>query len=265
MGTGRTVSGKAHESKTTLPIIGHIAIGGKTKSTNGKEIPTSLDYFRARGKGGEPCKYEKQFTDAFGDKPTKIPIAFISDDIEEVCNQQFECWKGGKFWGKGDGVNFHVYDPSRKEYVNVTKESPLVTSLATDWKERLTMTFVIPAISGVLGVWKFTTSGSKSTIPEIVKTFDFIKEKMGTIRLVPFELMVENNTGRNPGETRQWKSVKLIPAFTEDNINAIRGLLTSGGSLEQLGIFTLNSDRIKEISAQAPEVKMIEGSSQHPE
>lgn len=254
---------------TVLPIIGYISIGEKATNKTGKEHPVSLNYFRVRGKNGTTCQYEKQFYDALGERPTKIPIAFISDDVSEVCNNIFQCYIKGKYWGSGDGETFRVFDPQSDpkkpvsdRYVTVGKDHPLVTSLRGSWKERLDMTFVIPAIKGVMGVWKFSTGGVKTTIPEIVKTFDFVRQQAGTIRMFPFDLVVEENTGHTPDEIRQWKSIKLVPSFGESSIMEIKSWLQGGHNLEQLGIFTLNKDEpVKQLSAQPEQTrKEIESS-----
>ena len=80
----------------TLPLIGRIKVGMKVVNENGKEYPTSLDYFRATG------KYADIFDKHFGEKCSRIGIVFITDDVTEACNQYYAAWDKGKLWGKAE-------------------------------------------------------------------------------------------------------------------------------------------------------------------
>lgn len=97
---GRISTGTVQGS--TLPEIGRIKVGMKTE----RGLPTSLDYFRATG------KFATHFASLVGDKPTELHIAFVSNNLSEVCNEQFEAWDKGKRLGWGDGSTFTVWNPS---------------------------------------------------------------------------------------------------------------------------------------------------------
>ena len=136
-----------------LPLIGNIRIGEKRKNSQGKEYPVSLDYFKATG------EYAVKFDEAFPEKPTKIQIVFISDEDWQSC---FEEWDGrdpeGRRAGYGDGETFWLWDG--KEYQETgNREEVDRYSKKHDvkWKPVLTLQFVIPAISGIFGCWRFTT------------------------------------------------------------------------------------------------------------
>ena len=183
--SGRIV--KQHASSASLPLIGRIKIGDKAKNSAGKEYPISIDYFRATG------KYESKFKEVLGDKPNKIGIVFITDDLTEACSQYYASWDKGKLWGEGDGEKFRIWDSTivDKEgkavggYVeDVPKTDPRVKAIK-GWAEHLRLRFVIPAIKDVLGCWEFVTKGSASSIPNIIETFDFIKEKAETSKNIP--------------------------------------------------------------------------------
>ena len=97
------LSGRISTTTPRLPIVGKIKVGKKSESG----VPMSLDHFIATG------DYQKQFSDIYGDKPTKIKVVFISDDLEQVCNEFYECRdKQGRLTGKGDGEKYYLYDPS---------------------------------------------------------------------------------------------------------------------------------------------------------
>jgi len=277
MATGRIKVKESDISGTTLPVIGYLSIGevSKPADPNKKGYPKSLNHFRVRGKNNTPCLYESEFTRVFGDKPTRIPIAFISDDLKEVCNQQYENWDNGKNWGSGDGETFKVWDTTAINkttgaatgaFIEVDSKHHLVQQWKREgkWKERLTMTFVIPKITSVLGVWKFQTGGSKSSIPEIVKAFDWIKEKASTVKYFPFDLIVESHVGKNPGEAKQWKIVKLIPSAGQESLQSIRQMFSSGrmNELGNTALFVLSDSDIKQIAESAPQVQTIDNTPQ---
>src|SRR3972149_4555670 len=107
--TGRIQSRKSESAASTLPEIGKVKIGEKAMSQGGKEYPKSLDYFKPTG------NFANEFTMKYGDKPTKLSVCFISDDLNEVCNERYESWVKGKRWGWGDGTLFTVWDTAASE------------------------------------------------------------------------------------------------------------------------------------------------------
>lgn len=249
--TGRIKSDKLEQrSAMPLPEAGRIKIGDKKKSEkSGKDYPVSLDYFRATG------TFANHFHKLFGDKPDKITIVFISDDLASSCNEEFACWENGKRWGYGDGENFTVWDSTKKDYVQVSKDSPLLKG--KQWDIMLTLRFVIPELKGILGHWVFTTKGSKTTIPSIVQSFDFIKERVGTVAGVPFELVVEKSKGYSPGEARQYSKVKLVPIFSEEYMEKVRSFLQSGKSLAAIAPLMVSESKLLAASNEANDVPAI--------
>ena len=113
--------------KTKLPLIGKIKVGAKVQK-GGKEFPTSLDYFVASG------DYKHEFDKAFGDKPSKIEVVFMSDDFEAVCNERFEIRSGKKLYGYGDGKLFYIYDKKADTYLPQTLSAnpKLMEDVASD-------------------------------------------------------------------------------------------------------------------------------------
>jgi hypothetical protein len=234
--SGRIVKRKEVQS-SSMPIneIGKIKIGEKVKGTSkmGKEYerPSSLDYFRCDSKFAEIFKAQ------YGDKPTKLLIVFISDDVNLSCQERFEAWDNGKRQGWGDGENFTVWNPTAGDdgkgaYVEVNKDSTLLAG--KQWAEMVTLRFVLPELSGILGHWTFTTKGKKTSIPGLVQAFDFIQGRMGTVVGVPFELIVEKAKGYNPGEARNYSRVKLIPCISEQYMLKVREFLVAGKSMSEI-------------------------------
>lgn len=227
MTTGRIKVAKAHSSASTLPEIGKLKTGIKAKNSKGTEYPKAIDYFRATG------NFANAFTRLFGDKPKSLQVAFVSDDINEVCNEQFESWDKGKRFGWGDGEKFSVWDPSSGGYVNDLPATDKRVR-ALKWDRTLTLRFVLLQMKGVLGYWSYTTKAKEVTIPSIVKSFDMVMERAGTIIGFPFQLQIEMKKSYSPGEARTYPVVSLIPAFTEDNIEAVRNYIEAGGSMNRL-------------------------------
>lgn len=242
---------REQQPSNTLPLIGKIKVGEKATNSAGKEYPKSLDYFRPTG------KYATEFTKVYGEKPDRIGVVFISDNIDEVCSQYFACWTDGKMHGKGDGETFRVWDKDADNgkggYVeNVPKTDPRVRSLK--WDEYTTLKFVIPAIPNVLGYWEFTTKGKRSSIPGIIQAFDFVKNKVGTVVALPFDLVVARATGRTPGAATSYSVVQLVLNAGEENMTAIKNFLGSGGNINDIATLSLNAESLKQLGTTTHDV-----------
>jgi hypothetical protein len=229
--TGRIQSRKSESAASTLPEIGKVKIGEKAMSQGGKEYPRSLDYFKPTG------NFANEFTMKYGDKPTKLSVCFISDDLNEVCNERYESWVGGKRWGFGDGSLFTVWDKTAKEnkgaYISgLSANDPRV--IALKWDVMLTLRFVLLELKGIMGVWRFETKAKATTIPSIVKAFDFVRERAGTIIGFPFNLIIERKTGYNPGEAKNYPVVSLVPNFSQDAIEMISDYIAAGGNVHKI-------------------------------
>ncbi len=238
--SGRIAQRKQETSASTLPEVGKIKIGEKRLSQKGVEYPAAIDYFRATG------NYANSFNNIYGEKPKMLTVSFVSDDLSEVCNERYECWDKGKRWGWGDGQTFSVYDTVAKAYVNdVPAADPRVKALK--WDVMLTLRFVLLDMKGIMGYWRFETKAKATTIPSIVKAFDFVKERANTIIGFPFNLIVEMNKGYNPGEARSYPTVSLVPNFSEESIEKVAAFLEAGGNVAKLNARAIQAGEIKQI------------------
>lgn len=236
---GRVSARKTQTAASTLPEIGKIKIGEKRKSSSGVEYPTSLDYFRATG------SFTGEFQNTFGDKPKRLDIVFISDNLSEVCNERYECWNKGKRWGWGDGSTFTVWDPVAKKYVEgVDPTDKRVTSIK--WDLMLTLRFVLLQMRGVMGYWSFSTKAKATTIPSIVQAFDFVRGRAGTIIGFPFNLTVEKVTSYSPEEAKNYPVVKLVPNFSQESIEMVEKYLEAGGSVQRLSTTMIQQKNLLE-------------------
>lgn len=245
---GRISKRKDVSAASSLPEIGKIKIGEKKLSAGGKEYPAALDYFRPTG------TFANEFTKTYGEKPKRLNIAFISDDLNEVCNQRFECWEAGKRWGYGDGDNYTVWDKAAnggkgmyREIKPDTEENQKLIKSVGKWDEMLTIRFVLLQMRGIMGYWRFETKAKAVTIPSIVKSFDLVKERAGSIIGFPFSLIIEKKTGYSPGEARNYPVVALVPNFSEDSVQMIRDFIEMGGNMNRVTTKMIEQEKVLEL------------------
>lgn len=224
--------------KTPLPIIGKLRIGEKKQNNQGKEYPVSLDYFKATG------KYADMFHSMYGEKPDQIQVIFISDDDNVSCN---ELWEGrekktGALAGRSDGEKYELWDYEKNDGYKETKSRDKVAKFTKEhgieWHVILTLNFIIPKIKGVFGMWQLQTKGTKSSIENIINTYDSLKEHAGTICNIPFDLQVQKVTGQKPGQKRKYPVISLVPHISAKNVEMVRNFLEGGGEINKLGMLT---------------------------
>lgn len=215
--------------RVVLPRVGFIKVGYKEKAANGKEYPKSVDYFIPTG------KYAGLFTKAYGEKPQTIQIVFPDDAPEKVCNEMYEYRDDyGRRIAYGDGETFFVWNGkqycqySTKDYPNlmarVAEKYPnrAVLNGGDGWIVTLTVTFIVPLVRGVGGVWQFTTKGTASTIPNIRDTFDAILEEKKFVKGIIFDMNVQFAVSQKPGDRSRYPVVTIVPNESEGNLFAVK-------------------------------------------
>jgi hypothetical protein len=208
---------------------------------NEKGFPVSLDHFIC------DSTYKRYFTDAYGDKPSTIQIAFISDDFVDSCNERFECRdKDGRLVGYGDGEETYIYNAVTKRY-ELTTDREKIKEVGK-WEILITLKFVIPKIRGVFGLFSFTTKGKKSSLPQIRETFDFVLGLAGTVINIPFDLVVKKVKSQKPGEKSVFPVVSLVPNVSKENMETLGRWLQQGHDIKQIGGL-VTDDTIKKLSA----------------
>jgi hypothetical protein len=203
-----------------LPIIGNIKCGIK-----GDKFPQSVDYFIPTG------KYASLFTDAYGQKPSTIQIVFINNDRSMVCNERYEYRdKQGRLFASGDGQEFEIWDGKKYCKRNIATSPDIMDQVEKicpgshkKWEVILTLRFLIPKIKGIAGIWQFSTKGDKSSIPNIVSTFDTMMDIKKSIVGVMCDLTVQFAKSQKPGETSRFPVVSLVPNVSEKNLEILQG------------------------------------------
>jgi hypothetical protein len=246
-----------HEEVPGIGIVGRLKIGEKVVSANGREHPKSLDYF----KPDAPKQYQDLFHEAFGEKPQKIEIIFISDDVTHSCNLQYELRgdKGGLF-AKGDGESFEIFHtdhwvPWGKERLcekygsieNFKAEAVKHCLSFAGWETRLTLRFLIPKIKGLLAEWQLSTKATKSSIGQITGAFDKVQLFAGTIINIPFDLSVEMSVQDGHQSKRKYPVLKLIPNASFENLQILKTYVQAGIQPWKAGVLT--DSKILELQA----------------
>ena len=212
MGTGR-IYRPDQRPVLDLPEIGRLHIGKKEIGRNGKEYPTSVDYFIPSG------KYAGMFVNALGEKPNTIQIIFPSDDAEKVCNERFEYRDDkGALIAKGDGRRFEVWTGQKYDVFETDEYPDIMDQIAAknpvkraeNWDITLTLRFIVPAVRGIVGVWQFSTKGRASSVKNIRDSFDAVRKMRGTVCQTVFDLSVAFAKSNKPGVNSRYPVVSLI-------------------------------------------------------
>lgn len=222
---GRIKRPEAQNNRLVLPRVGFIKIGMK----NERGLPQSVDYFIPVG------KYANLFTQAYGEKPQTIQIVFPDDDPEKVCNERYEYRDDdGRLIAEGNGEVFKVWDGQKYEQLTIEQYPNLMAGISKrypnravkkgldGWKITLTLTFIVPLVRGIAGVWQYTTNGSASTIPAIRETFDGMLSERGFVRGIVFDLNIQFATTQKPGDKSRFPVVSLVPNESEENIKKLK-------------------------------------------
>lgn len=225
MAQGRIKRPDADRGRLILPRVGFIKIG--MKNANG--YPQSVDYFIPVG------KYAGLFTQAYGEKPQIIQIVFPDDDAEKVCKEEYTYRDDdGRLIASGDGETFKVWDGKKYEILTITNYPNLMEAIAKrypnkivrsgldGWVISLTLTFIVPLVRGIVGVWQFTTKGIASTIPQIRDTFDAMIEQRGFCRGIIWDLNVQFAKSQKPGDKSKFPVVTIVPNESEENLQKIK-------------------------------------------
>lgn len=216
---------KEQVNRLPFPRIGFIKIGYKDE----RGYPRSVNYFIPQG------KYASLFTKAYGDKPDTIQIVFVSDDPEKVCNEMYEYRDdAGKLIAWGDGETFNVWDGQKYNELSVKDYPKLMQGVARKypnrivraggdgWQVTLTLTFIIPLVRGVAGVWQFVTKGDASSIPGIRDTFDAMLSERGFVKGIIWDMNVQFAKSQKPGETSRYPVVSIVPNESEGNVAKVK-------------------------------------------
>jgi hypothetical protein len=243
--------GRRQGSRAIIPSVGKICIGER-EGGNGR--PKSLNYFIATG------KYASMFDKEYGDKPKKLTVVFLSDEISDSCSERV-IWRDnkGKIIGTYDYETCVWFKAEKQAYIptdyewakGVVAANPVITE-----KRELTLSFMLPKLNGLRGVWRLTTQAEESSIDRLIGAFDDVKDSAGSVIGIPFELSVEMATSQAPAKyARKFPVLTLVSNLSLENIETIRGYVHAGNDLRRFGILT--NDKLAQIGAEAARTRIF--------
>ena len=97
---------------------------------------------------------------------------------------------------------------------------------------RFLLNFIIPKIRGIMGVWRFTTKGSASSVNNIRNSFDSVMQMRGSVTTSVFDLSVHFHKSNKPNDNSRYPVVDLIANDTR--IDDIRNMLKPESNLKLL-------------------------------
>lgn len=212
---------------TRLPVIGKLKCGLKPE---GKNFPTSVDYFIPSG------KYAPTFERIFGKKPSSIPIVFLEDTAENQCEERYEYRDGaGDLYAYGDGTIFAVWNGKKYETFFRDQHPDIMERVHSKvsgkgWTVTLTVRFLIPSLP-IVGLWQLTTKGAASSIPSIVSMFDKVVEHRGSVKGMIFDLNVSFAKSQKPGDKSRYPVIEIVPTNEPERVEGIRNDILNNSKL----------------------------------
>ena len=134
----------------------------------------------------------------------------------------------GRLVAYSDGYEYALYSKEKDEYrVTSIDDRPDIhdwtaSHFQANWRETLRLRFILPEVRGVIGLWQFETSGVSTSIPSIISTFDYIQQGAGTVKNIPFDLMVTMRKSQRPGSKSRFPVVQLVCNISTDNLEKIQ-------------------------------------------
>ena len=238
-------------NRQRLPRIGKIKLGVTvTKMKDGREVsfPSEVAWF--------VCPPE--LTELYGDKPTRLPILFPSDDIEKVLPTRYEVYSGGLLTLDCDGENA-VSIPKKGPEVRFACERPMgepgkpTPECKCGAKAKGQLNVIV--LGGGIGTYQITVGGEQR-LADLLTQLHIYRETFGSLKAVnghpiPFEIVRVPQTsqirkGGEDGErlTREGYPVKIVCHFTAEQALEARGMrvLEAGPpSVKQLTVGSLPS------------------------
>lgn len=215
----------------TRPPIGLLlSIGDTTTSRSGKEIPTRIEYFRA--KDGQLSQYAAaaaKFVEVYGEEPKQLDdVYFLSDNIGDVLSIRLMAWgtSGPRLVGDtnfatlppdewedrakafDDDITYYPLSPAdvKADIRDTWNGEPIRGRLEGPKDARIkklsigiecTMNFCLPEVMGFGTVAQITTKGSRSTRNLVSAINGQHRVFQGQLIGIPFRLSNRKARGRH--------------------------------------------------------------------
>ena len=199
-----------------IPRLGKIRLGIKVEEPKKNPYPRPTDYFVL------PDTVKKYL----GEKPTKLPIMFPTENQNEFAPQFLKCYSftqgmvcrgdGVKAMRKVDTATGDIVNHNTKEWVfqEMTCDPDTCPQYLGDpergvrpqCRRVMNLLFLIPDVPG-FGVWQLDTSSFYSIV-NINSCLDLIRRICGRISFIPLQLSLEPMEVTPPGVKR--KTVHIL-------------------------------------------------------
>lgn len=179
-----------------MPRIGKLRLGEKKTTTDGREYPSEIDYFRIDPANDllpdQKAKIVEKFHELYGERPaTLTEVFFPSDDIEFVFPNGLESWKrtqnGPKLWCTGNGVQASRLNFETGAWEDLacchSEHCPIIEK--GDCKLMSRLRIFLPRVS-MSGYFQIDTSSQASTgnILDLINQLDRMFGRLTSIPLV---------------------------------------------------------------------------------
>lgn len=188
---------------------GKIKIGRKghtvtSRQGNQFQPPEKLDHFVVttmdRDQTGNFVRDEAAHK-ILGDKPRRIPVRLLFDDIGLNFASRYACYQGRKLWCHGDGESAQRLsgDGEARTEVACPCERIQADYAGKDkCKFNGNLSVLIDKLPGVGGVWKFRTTSYNSVV-NIMSSMGLIKSKAGgALANLPLDLVLNQKSVADP-------------------------------------------------------------------
>jgi len=254
-----------------LTELGKIKIGRKGNmktSSGGKEFqpPQKLDHFVVttleRDETGNFIK-DEEIHKMLGDKPTRIPILLVFDDITLNFQSRYACFKGRTAFCSGDGE--HAIKQDTPELIPCP--CPLAdpqSDTKTPCKMHGILSVMIQGAEKFGGVWKFRTT-SYNSIQGITSSLCAIQRMVGgPIAGLPLELVLSNKTAITP-KTGEATKIQIVSVEYPGSMEQLReqGIKVLSASVNHRRQLALIEAQAKEILT--PDIDSFDPEEFHPD
>lgn len=208
-----------------LVRAGHLRLGEKVPTRNGGERPNKIDYFKF-----DP---EPQFADlapifhsVYGDRPTRITIALISDDPDKTFNTSYSCYgKGTGLKCRGDGETATRFTDQGDIEVECPGPDDCEFAKRNGCKSLGMLQFFIQGLP-TLNIFQINT-GSYNSIINLdgqIKMFSMLRN--GQIGGVWIDLVLMEKEGQADGKRVKFWVLSLDTACALNDVKALESAFT---------------------------------------
>jgi hypothetical protein len=194
-----------------LTELGKIKIGmkgevRKAKSGNDYQLPQKLDHFIVTGlerdESGNFTR-DEAIHKIIGDKPKRIPITLLFDDIYLNFQSRYACYQGTTLFCTGDGEQANRKGQNEPIQCPCERSEPEYTPTKDRCKMNGVLSVIIRGTDTIGGVWKFRTT-SFNTIQGITSSLYLIKRITGgPLSGLDLDLVIAPKTANAPDGSSQ--------------------------------------------------------------